>query len=125
MKTEQMKTYRINSEPDAWAYWEEEYGSPKFFSAFTELTDVEIKLAELQLEQEKINKEIKNRDVSRMNEYTINRAIELHFLVTIGVLYFEQCIRATDKEEELREHEFDSVEDRWREDSLFPRDYED
>ena len=119
-KTETVR--RINSEQDAWEYWEEEYGSPKFFSAFTELTDVEIKLADLQLEQEKVNREIQARDVERMNEFIINRAIELHFLIVVGALYFEQCIRVAGKTEEALESEFSRD---FTDDDLFTRKFED
>jgi len=112
---------RINSEEDAWAFWEEEYGSPRFFSAFTELADVEIKLADLNIEQEKVNKEIQARDVERMNEFIINRAIELHFLIVVGAIYFEQCIRVAGKVEEELESEFTRD---FTDDDLFTRNYE-
>ena len=120
-----VETRVINSKADARAYWEEEFGSPEYFSSFDELTDVEVKMADLQIEKDRIDREIKSRDTDHMNEYTINRAIELHFLIEVGSVYFEECIIQAGREEDAREHEFDDYEDRWREDSLFPREYED
>ena len=112
---------RINSEHDAWAYWEEEYGSPQYFFAYTELADVEIKLADLQLEKESVNREIQTRDVFHMNEFKINRAIELYFLVEVGDKYFAKCIEHIGLEEERLESEFSRD---FTDDDLFTRKFE-
>jgi hypothetical protein len=106
----------INSTKDARRYWEEEFGLPEYFSSFGELTDVEIKLADLQTEQEKLNREIQSRDATYINEYKINRAIELHFLTEVGFTYLEKCILQIDTPDDLNENEIDSYED-----TLFPR----
>lgn len=115
------QTRRINSERDALAYWEEEFGSPQYFFSFNELADVEMELANLQTEKDKLDREIQSRDVERMNEYSINRAIELHFLLEVGNKYFTKCIDHVSEEEESLENEFSrDLED----DNLFTRNYE-
>lgn len=112
---------RINSDHDAWMYWEEEYGLPNSFSRYTELSDVEIRLSYLQIEQESLNKEIQSRDVNYMNGATINRAIELHFMVEVGSKYFTKCIEAAGQAEEEMESEFSRD---FTDDNLFTQDYE-
>lgn len=126
------ETRRINSEEDALAFWIEEYGEPNSFISFDELADVEIKLAYLKLEDESLKREIASRDVFHMNEYKINKSIELHFLLEAGSRYFDACAEYAGMQEERLEKEYDrdfreynDYKDNWRDDSLFPRNYED
>ena len=126
-----MTEIAINSESEAFDFWINTYGEPVAYSSFDEIQDPEDKLEELRKEKKEIEKEIEFRNVSKMNEYTIDRAIELHFLVLAGEKYIDECqIQAGMKEEAMEDeyvkftHEFDSYNDPYREDGLFPRDYE-
>ncbi len=110
----------INSTKDARRYWEEEFGLPEYFSSLGELTDVELKLVDLQTEQEKLNREIQSRDATYINEYKINRAIELHFLVEMGNKYIEECSTVTGRVENDLESDFSQD---FSDDNLFTRNY--
>ena len=130
--TRRSKMRRINSENDAWAYFNDEYGLPEYFSSFDELSDVEDELEALKKEKESVDYAIKHRDPKFMAEFTVNRAIELHFLITVGERYLEECKEETTAVEKDNEGAYeygkDCVEeyykDTYDEDDLFPRDFE-
>ena len=108
-------------EAESLSYWNNEFGLPEYYSAFSEVADVEIRLGELMLEKEKLEREIATRNVESINQFTINRAIELHFLIEVGGKYLEQCILVAGKIEEEMESEYSRD---FSDDNLFTRDYE-
>lgn len=109
------------SEAEALSYWNNEYGLPEYYTSFDEITDVEVKLGELMLEKEKIEHEISIRNIDTINQFTFNRAIELHFLIEMGSKYLEQCVLVAGKVEDEMESEFSRD---FSDDNLFTRDYE-
>jgi len=108
-------------EAESLSYWNNEFGLPEYYSAFSEVADVEIRLGELMLEKEKLEREIATRNVESINQFTINRAIELHFLIEMGGKYLEQCVLVAGKIEEEMESEYSRD---FSDDNLFTRDYE-
>ena len=114
-----MKPY-INSKNDAWAYWTEKFACPEYFTSFNELTDIDTHLEELKKEKESIDYAVNHRDLKYMNEFTIDRSIELHFLIEVGTKYLDECTQtATTVEGELvAEYEKD-----FSDDDLFTRDF--
>ncbi len=97
----------INSMEDATSYWFNTHGEPCNFTSFNELMEIEIELSDLKSENEKLKHEIKNRNIESMNEYKINRAIELHFLTEVGEKYINSCIEYVTMEESKFEKEYD------------------
>lgn len=95
------------SEAESLSYWNNEFGSPEYYSSFDELADAEVRLNELVLEKEKVEREIKTRNIDNINQYVINRAIELHFLVNAGKKYLAACISVVEIVEDERESEFE------------------
>lgn len=94
------------SEAEALSYWNNEFGLPEYYSSFDEIFDPEAKLGELMLEKQKLEREIANRNVESVNHFTINRLIELHFLVEMGNKYIEECSIVAGRVEEDLESEF-------------------
>lgn len=109
------------SEAEALSYWNNEFGLPEYYSSYTEIFDAEAKLGELMLEKQKLEREIANRNVESVNHFTINRLIELYFLVEMGNKYIEECSAVAGRVEEDLESEFSRD---FSDDNLFTRDYE-
>lgn len=111
----------LTSEAEALSYWNTEFGLPEYYSSHTEIFDAETKLGELMLEKQKLEREIANRNVESVNNYTINRLIELHFLVEMGNKYIEKCTIVIDGvEDDLKS---DLSRD-FNDDNLFTKNYE-
>ena len=114
----------INSKEDALHYWNDEYGLPESFSSFDELNDVEDEIKALKKEKESVDYAIKHRDLKYMNEFTINRAIELHFLIEVGDKYLEDChSEATIADKDL-DRDYKDEFDYSNKDDLFENGYE-
>jgi len=86
-----METTIVNSKSDAMSFWVNEYGEPETYTSYEELLEAEMKLEDFRSERDNLTREIESRNVNSMNEYKVNRAIELHFLVTAGDEYLESC----------------------------------
>jgi hypothetical protein len=116
----------INSNKDAREYWVNEFGSPEFFSSYEELTDPEMKLEEYKKEYEKLQHEVNIREVGTINEFKINRNIELHFLVHEGEPYLIECANQVELVEKdlVEEYNGDFVNELSAEDDLFTRNFE-
>jgi len=116
----------INSNKEAREYWENEFGSPEFFSSYEELTDPEMKLEEFKSEYKKLQHEVNIREVGTINEFKINRNIELHFLIHEGEPYLVECAEKVELVENdlVEEYNADFVEGLSKEDDLFTRNYE-
>ncbi len=67
-------------------------------------------MSELQRECDEVNSEIKHRDVKFMNQYTIDRSIELHFLLKAGVNYLDNCTTVANEYEEEKVDEYEKEE---------------
>ena len=121
-----MKDIGINSEKEALDFWINGFGESVAYTSFDQLKDVDDKLNGLRDEYKELNFEIQSRDVSKMAEFKINRAIELHFLIEAGDKYFNECGNKLEKYQEEFEpaYEFDSEYDPYKEDGLFPSKYE-
>ena len=111
----------INSKEDALEYWTTEFGSPEFFEAFEELNDVDKALEDFKAERKAIETEIFYRDAKSINSFKINRAIELYFLVSVGITYLNDCSKEATFTESDAEPEY---EKNYKEDDLFTRNYE-
>ena len=112
----------INSEADARLYWTTLFGEPEYFSSFDELRDIDDMLEKLKAEKSILETEISHRDVKYMNEFKINRAIELHFLIECGIKYLDECSEEAIVVEKDLEHAYAH----WQgsvDDDLFTRDY--
>lgn len=109
------------SEAEALSYWNNEFGLPEYYSSFDEIVDPEVRLGELMLEKEKIEREIKVRNVETINQFTINRAIELHFLIEVGTKYINACTAVVGTIEDEMKSEY---ERNFSDDDLFTRNYE-
>ena len=109
------------SEAEALSYWNNEFGLPEYYSSFDEIVDPEVRLGELMLEKEKIEREIKVRNVETINQFTINRAIELHFLIEVGTKYINACAAVVGTIEDEMKSEY---ERNFSDDDLFTRNYE-
>ena len=114
-----MRPY-INSKSDALSYWYNKFGEPQYFSSFNELTDIGTHLEELRKEKEEVDYAVKNRDPKYMNEFTIDRSIELHFLIEVGDTYLEACTESTTVVENEMESEYEKD---FSDDDLFTRDF--
>ena len=116
----------INSYEEAISYWHSEYGHPDKVFTLDEIEFIEMKLGDLKKEKETIDHEISQRDIKQISQFKINRPIEIFFLLKAGATYLMDCelnVRAA--EDDLvsdYSHNFDE-RDRWTEDGLFPRDY--
>jgi hypothetical protein len=120
----------INSDIDAITYWNDEFGLPEYFVSFNEVQEVDDKLEEFKNEKKELEHEIKVRDVQYINQFKINRVIELHFLIEIGDKYLKECaLTAESKEENLVSDFEESYEQKlnkvWDDDGLFTRDLTD
>jgi len=113
------------SEAEALSYWNNEFGLPEYYASFDELVDVEVKLDELKTEKRKVEQEIKTRNVDSINHFTINRAIELHFLVEVGIKYLDKCAMIAGAVEDELESEYERDFTEYNDDDLFTRNYED
>lgn len=112
------------SEAEALSYWNNEFGLPEYYSSFDELVDVEMKLDELKSEKDRVEREINSRDINYINSHTINRAIELHFLVEMGIKYLDACAMIAGQVEDERESEYERDFTEYNDDNLFTRNYE-
>jgi len=120
------KDFGVNSLKEANDFWINMFGDPVSFSRYDDLLDVEEKIIDLKNENDTLNKEIQSRDVSKMNEYKINRAIELHFLINAGDKYFSECGKQVELHELVLEPEYENSYipyDPYREDGLFDQEH--
>jgi len=97
----------INSNKEALDYWVNEFGSPEYFSSYNELMDVENQLENFKEEHSKLQHEIELRDEKYMNEYKIDRNIDLHFLIETGKNYLKDCEQYAELAERAVEPEYD------------------
>lgn len=109
------------SEVEALSYWNKEFGSPEYYSSSTEIFDAETKLNAFVLEKQKLEREIANRNIESVNHYTINRLIELHFLVKMGNKYIEKCSMVAGIVEDDLVNKYSRD---FSDDNLFTRNYE-
>ena len=84
------------------------------------MTDIGTHLEELRKEKEEVDYAVKNRDPKYMNEFTIDRSIELHFLIEVGDTYLEACTESTTVVENEMESEYEKD---FSDDDLFTRDF--
>ena len=126
-----MKDTSVNSEQEARDFWYDGFGEPIAYTSYEQLIVVEKTLVAFKDERQELVSEIQHRDVSKMAPYKINRAIELYFLIKTGDEYFNECGNKLEQYQEELEpeyekayNEFDSAVDPWREDGLFPSNYD-
>ncbi|MFA6569970.1 MAG: hypothetical protein WCT77_01900 [Bacteroidota bacterium] len=119
----------INSDLDALTYWNEEFGLPEYFVSFKEVYDVDDKLEEFKNEKKELEHEIQVRDVQYLNQFKLNRAIELHFLIEVGNKYIRECALTAESREKKLEADFEEsyeskLNNSWNDDELFTRDFD-
>ena len=113
-------------EIEAESYWDNEYGDSNSYTDYDQVTSIETQIKLFEDELTSIEKEIQSRSLENMNQFKINRAIELHFLLKSGRKYLFDCIlKIEEKEESLVDEYSSDYRDYpgWQ-DNFFTRDYD-
>lgn len=79
----------INSYKTAYDYWEEKYGIAYDSDDFMA---IQKELDEFRQEQILLTKKIQSNSEMKINNYNINRSIELYFLIKSADNYMVNCI---------------------------------
>lgn len=114
----------MSTKTESISYWPNEFGEPYTFSQYDELMGIEMQIENFEAELTSIEKEIHARPAESMNQFKINRAIELHFLLKAGRKYLTDCALIVNDREEQMVEEYESQSSTWSNDNLFTRDYD-
>ena len=74
---------------DATKFWNDNFGTPDYFSKAEDFTEISELLIELSDELDSLEREVK-RIGDNMNAYRMNRTIALHFTVEAGQEYLRK-----------------------------------